>query len=133
MADDLALGGDAAAQRVEELVLAVALEPGNPDELAGRDLEVDRLPARSERRPRDGQNVVAEPLARRRGRVLAPARSSWSAPVIRCTSSRGVQSPRSSVATVSPERMTVMRSPISSISSMRCVMKIDADALGAEP
>ena len=40
------------------------------------------------------------------------------------TSSRGVQAPRPRLATVSPERMTVMRSPISSISSMRWVMKI---------
>ena len=50
--------------------------------------------------------------------------TSSSAPVMRPTSWRGVQAPRLRLATVSPERMTVMRSPISSISSIRWVMKI---------
>ncbi len=58
-----------------------------------------------------------EPLARVLGQLRRRRSSGARA---RAASSRRA----SSVATVSPERMTVMRSPISLISSMRCVMKI---------
>ena len=40
--DDLARDDVPAPQGLEELVLAVALEPGQADQLAGVDLEVDR-------------------------------------------------------------------------------------------
>lgn len=50
----------------------------------------------------------------------------WSEPVIIRTSVSGLHCPRASVPTVTPERITVIRSPISSISSIRCVMRIVA-------
>ena len=46
------------------------------------------------------------------------------APVSNRTSCWCVQAPRLRSPTVAPERITVMRSPIFSISSIRCVMKI---------
>ena len=80
-------------------------------------------PSGRSRRPRTLSTGAPWPVAASRfsGR---PTVTSSAAPVIRPTSWRGVQAPRPRLATVSPERMTVMRSPISSSSSIRWVMKI---------
>ena len=97
------------------------------------DREVERLARPARRRRPVARSAPAARARRRRARPpRARAAVSCSEPVIRRTSSRGVQPPRSSVATVSPERMTVMRSPISLISSMRCVMKMTPTPSRAE-
>ena len=96
------------------------LEPGQPDELAGAQLE--------RRAPR----APTSP-GWRCGRWRPPPRSGGRR---RSSAARArPRSPdrRSSVATVSPERMTVQRSPISAISSMRCEMKITAAPVGRAP
>ena len=63
VADDLALRLDPAAQRLEERVAAVSLEPGQADELAGLDLEVDRAPFRPEPEPADAEHRRPAPVA----------------------------------------------------------------------
>ena len=115
--------GDAArtAQRPQERVLPVPLEPGEPDELARVQLEVDpRAPGRSRTPGPAGRRRRSEGARAGRGRSSVRC----SAPVISRTSSAASTSPRARVATVSPDRITVTRSPISSISSIRCEMKI---------
>ena len=52
VADDLALGRDPAAQRLEECVAAVPLEAGEANQLARLDLEVDRPAVRTQLQPR---------------------------------------------------------------------------------
>ena len=82
-----------AAESLEELVPAVTLQPGEPDELPRGDLQVDGPAVRAEPRPRTLST------ARRAGPSAAAGRrpsTSSSAPVIRPTSWRGVQAPRSS-------------------------------------
>ena len=66
------------------------------------------------------QDLAADVVA---CRTVAGSPVRCSAPVIRRTSSRSDVDPRSTVATVSPDLMTVMRSPSCSISSIRCEMK----------
>src|SRR6185437_1215310 len=80
-------------------------------------------PSGRSRRPRTLSTGAPWPVRASRfsGR---PTVTSSAASVIRPTSWRGVHAPRLRLATVSPERMTVMRSPISSISSIRWVMKM---------
>ena len=57
----------------------------------------------------------------------------WSAPLMSRTSSCAEVSARATVATDLPDRSTVMRSAISSISSMRCEMKITVPASARQP
>jgi hypothetical protein len=67
---DLALDGESAAQHVEELALAVALEPGDADELAGADLDVDRLAVRAQAHAARAEHRLAATLV---GRACALA------------------------------------------------------------
>ena len=103
----------ATAQRLQERVLPVALEAGQPDELAGAEGQPGHLRARPRPAARCGRvgGLRGRGVRRRSSAAPAPRRSrSW----------------RSSVATVSPQRITVQRSPISAISSIRCEMNTTA-------
>ena len=106
---------------MEERVLALPLEPGEPDDLARVQLEVDPVPVGRSRTPSARSTTSLE---RGRSGRACPVSVRCSAPVINRTSSDAGASPRRRVATVSPERITVTRSPISSTSSIRCEMKI---------
>ena len=100
VADDLALGLDAAAQRLEEGVAAVALEPGQADQLAGLDLEVDRRAVRAQPQAAHAEHRRAATVGDRREPVVRPAcrarrsRSS-AAPAAGASSGRGRARPRS--------------------------------------
>ena len=109
-------------KRVQERVLALALEPGEPDDLARVQLEVDPGPVGPQPYARRARSTTS--LERGRSGRACPVSVRCSAPVISRTSSAAAASPRRRVATVSPERITVTRSPISSTSSIRCEMKI---------
>ena len=105
-------GGRARPQRPQVLVLALALEAGEADDLPG-----------PQRRPPASSTTAPG------GAAAAAAASGWtrcSPPVISSTSRPIRASPRSRVATDSPDRSTVTRSAISVTSSIRCEMNSTA-------
>ena len=102
----------------------MALEARKPDQLARLDLEVDRRAVSAEPEPADAEHGRVLAVGARPRAARAPRSRARRAPVIIRTSCCGVQPPRSRFPTISPDRITVMRSPISSISSIRCVMKM---------
>ena len=135
--DDAAGRADAAGERGEELVLALALERDDADDLAVAELEGDVLELGADAAgfaPRAAAGRRRRGGGRRRARPAARARS-MRAPSISSTMRSSTPGAMSTTPTVSPSRSTVARSQSAEISRKRWEMKMTerpAAALAAD-
>ena len=121
-----------ARQRLQQLGLAVAGDPGDADDLAPPHREADALHALdAERRPRPRGPRPPAPSRPARAGVLSTRRVTLR-PTISSASCSGVVSAVGSVATTRPCRITVTTSVTSRISRSLCVMSSTRLALGAQ-
>ena len=128
-----AVGPLGAGQDVEQLVLALALEGDDAEDLARIQVERDVLELRPERRFRAlmrGTVVVAPAAALPRRSAPRPACRLTMSPSISATIRSSEPAVTSTTPTVSPSRRTVARSQTAAISIIRCEMKM-TDRSGA--